>query len=233
MLPNIVIMSSLALILAMALGRGVYESKKSKGSKRGASYEEVKPATKEPLLVFGAVFALVFYAETILYIILVLVGWQTVLTNSFLQLRFPFDSLIQELGILMMVLGYILVFWGIKALEYDKLTTSGPYSFVRHPQYLGSFIIFAGFFLTLLNLIALLPLLTIPSEIHQANIEEEFLARKFGNVYTRYQQETGKFFPKIKMKNDKELSIIVEVKKIYLEDRTRLNNHLPVSYGRE
>jgi protein-S-isoprenylcysteine O-methyltransferase Ste14 len=206
MLPDFVIASFLALSLASAFGRGVYESKKSRGQAR-STHEEAKPASHEPLLVLGAVFALVFYGEMILYVILVF-GLQTVLTTSFLQLHFPLDSLIQGLGILMIVLGYILVFWGLSALEYDKLTTWGPYQYVRHPQYLGYFIIFAGFFLTLLNLIALLPLLATPGEIRQAKLEEEFLTREFGNAYIRYQQETGKFFPKMKSweQNQKQIS---------------------------
>lgn len=198
MLPDIVVASFLALSLALAFGRLVYESKKSRGGKTEAIHEEAEPAANEFLLIFGAVFALVFYAEMILYVILDLFGRQTILTDSFLQVRFPFDSLIQGFGILMMVLGYILVFWGLNALEYDKLTVWGPYRYVRHPQYLGYFVVFAGFFLTLLNLIAFLPPLTIPSEIRQANIEEEFLTRRFSNAYIRYQQDTGKFFPKIK-----------------------------------
>jgi protein-S-isoprenylcysteine O-methyltransferase Ste14 len=196
MLPDIVTASFLALSLVLAFVRTAYESKKSGGGKTEAAHEEVEPAANEPLLIFGAVFALVFYAEMILYVTLVLFGWQTALTTSFAQLLFPFDSQIQWIGILMMAFGYILVFWGLNALEYDKLTTRGPYRYARHPQYLGYFIIFAGFFLTLLNLIALLPLLAIPSMIRQANIEEEFLTRKFGNAYIRYQQETGKFFPR-------------------------------------
>ena len=197
MLPDLVIASFLALSLALAFGRGVYESKKSRSGKLEATREEAEPGALEPLLVLGAFFALMFYAEMILYVILVF-SLQTVLTTSFLQLHFPLDSLIQSLGILMMVFGYIPVFWGINALEYSELTTWGPYRYVRHPQYLGYFIIFAGFFLTILNLIALLPLLTILGEIQQAKLEEEFLTRKFGNAYIRYQQETGKFFPKMK-----------------------------------
>lgn len=198
MLLDIVIASFLALSLVLAFSRGVYESKKSRGSRTEITHEETESAINEPLLIFGAIFALVFYAEILLYVILVLFGWQTALTTSFLQLRFPFDSQIQGLGILMMMFGYILVFWGLNALQYDKLTTWGPYRYVRHPQYLGYFIIFAGFFLTLLNLIALIPLLVIPSEIRQADIEEEFLTKKFGETYTRYKRETGKFLPKRK-----------------------------------
>jgi protein-S-isoprenylcysteine O-methyltransferase Ste14 len=69
---------------------------------------------------------------------------------------------------------------------------------VRHPQYVGYFIVVAGFFLLLLNTIALAPLLSIPGEVRMATIEEEFLTRKFGGSYVNYQKVTGKFFPKIR-----------------------------------
>jgi protein-S-isoprenylcysteine O-methyltransferase Ste14 len=192
MLPDDVIAVFLVLSLALFLGRSLYESKKSHGRK------EVEPTASEPILILGAVFALVFYLEAALYVILFLLGIESLLTSSIFQLHFPFDYLVQTLGIAIMIFGYILVFWSLHALEYGKLVTWGPYCYVRHPQYVAYFFIFGGFFLTLLNLIALLPLLAIPSEIRMATIEEEFLTQKYGDEYIRYQQKTGKFVPKRK-----------------------------------
>jgi protein-S-isoprenylcysteine O-methyltransferase Ste14 len=69
---------------------------------------------------------------------------------------------------------------------------------VRHPSYLAYFILFTGLFLTLLNIVAIIPLLAIPGYVRITAIEEELLARRFGDVYKQYQQETGKFWPKRK-----------------------------------
>jgi protein-S-isoprenylcysteine O-methyltransferase Ste14 len=110
----------------------------------------------------------------------------------------------------MMLYGYVIIFLGLRALELDKLVTRGPYRYVRHPQYLGYFIVLAGFFLLLQNLVALVPLLSIPGEVRMATIEEGFLTEKFGNSYADYQKVTGKFLPKIRTKksHDHELSHI-------------------------
>jgi protein-S-isoprenylcysteine O-methyltransferase Ste14 len=69
---------------------------------------------------------------------------------------------------------------------------------VRHPSYLAYFILFTGLFLTLLNIVAIIPLLAIPGYVRITAIEEELLTRRFGDAYKQYQQETGKFWPKRK-----------------------------------
>lgn len=197
MLPNDVVAAFLTLSLTLVLVRAIYEFRKSHQGERAAS-EEVEPGANDLLVVLGAVFVVVFYFEMALYAILVLVGVQQVLVGSFAQLRFPFDSLIQALGMSLIVFGYLMVFLGLRAIEHDRLVTSGPYRYVRHPQYAGYFFVFAGFFLLLLNLIALIPLLAILGEVRMANIEEEFLTKKFDGSYVDYQKATGKFFPNIR-----------------------------------
>jgi protein-S-isoprenylcysteine O-methyltransferase Ste14 len=196
-LPDDIVAAFLTLGLTLVLVRPIYEFRKSHRGKTAAS-EEVEPGANDPLVVLGAVFVVVFYFEMALYAILVLVDLQQVLVESFAQLRFPFDSLIQALGMSLIVFGYLTVFLGLRAIEYDRLVTSGPYRYVRHPQYVGYFFVFAGFFLLLLNLIALIPLLAILGEVRMANMEEEFLTKKFDGSYVDYRKATGKFFPKIR-----------------------------------
>jgi protein-S-isoprenylcysteine O-methyltransferase Ste14 len=192
-----VVAAFLGLSLAVVLVRAVYESRKFHWGKKEAAGEEVESTANEPLLILSAVFVIIFYLEMASYVILIVAGLQHVLVESYVQLQFPFDSSVQTFGIAMMVFGYIIVFLGLNALEYDKLVTSGPYRYVRHPQYVGYFIVFAGFFLLLLNLIALAPLLSIPGQVRMATVEEGFLTKKFGDSYVNYQKATGKFFPKI------------------------------------
>jgi protein-S-isoprenylcysteine O-methyltransferase Ste14 len=161
-------------------------------------HEGAEPTKNEPVVILSAVLVIVFYLEMVFYVILFSLGLQSGLTESYVQLRFPFDSSVQVIGVAMMVFGYAVVFWGIHVMEYDRLVTWGPYRYVRHPQYVGYFIIFAGFFLLLLNLVALVPLLSIPGEVRMASVEERFLSEKFGDSYGNYQRTTGKFVPRIR-----------------------------------
>jgi len=195
-LPDDIVAAFLGMSLALVLIRAFYESKKSHRDRKETEHGEAESTANEPLIILSAVFVVIFYLEMASYVILVLAGLQYVLKGACVELQFPFDTSVQALGIAMIIFGYIIVFLGLHALEYDKLVTRGPYRYVRHPQYVGYFIVVAGFFLLLLNTIALAPLLSIPGEVRMATIEEEFLTRKFGGSYVNYQKFTGKFFPK-------------------------------------
>src|SRR5580658_7817711 len=55
-----------------------------------------------------------------------------------------------KLGVGFIVAGLLLRLWSNGfAIKNDKLTTSGPYAFVRNPLYLGTFLIAIGFVLVL------------------------------------------------------------------------------------
>lgn len=197
MLAEDLVAAFLGLSLAFVLVRAVYESRKFHRGKKETARVEAESAANEPLIFLSAVFVVIFYLEMASYAILVVTGLQHVLVGSYVQLQFPFDSSVQAIGVAMMVFGYITVFLSLRALDYDKLVTWGPYRYVRHPQYVGYFIIFAGFFLLLLNPVALAPFLSIPGEVRMATLEEEFLTKKFGGSYVSYQKTIGKFFPKL------------------------------------
>ena len=197
MLPEDLVAAFLGLSLALVLVRAVYESRKFHRSKKEPARLEAESAANEPLITLSAVFVVIFYLEMASYVMMVVVGLQDVLVRSYVQLQFPFDSSVQAFGAATMVFGYITVFLSLHALDYDKLVIWGPYHYVRHPQYFGYCIIFAGFFLLLLNPVALAPFLSIPGEVRMANLEEEYLTKKFGDSYVNYQKTTGKFFPKL------------------------------------
>jgi len=189
--------SFLGLSLALVLVRAVYESRKFDQVKKETARVKAESAANDPLIMLSAVFVVTFYLEMALYVVLVVIGLQHVLVGSHIQLQFPFDSLVQAFGATAMLFGYIIVFLSLRALDYNKLVTWGPYRYVRHPQYVGYFIIFTGFFLLLLNPVALAPFLSIPGEVRMATLEEEFLTEKFGRSYVNYQKSIGKFFPKL------------------------------------
>lgn len=208
MLPETLVAGFLAACLTIFYGVNVYNLKKFHKVKKGLKYQAEVKLPRGPLFVLAALGTFALFIESASYIILVFVGFHKVLIDSWLQLRFPFDSSVQAVGLFLTAFGYSLFIWSVLARgryatswempENHKLVTWGPYSYVRHPAYLAYFILFIGLPLTLLNLITIIPLIAVPGYIRIANIEEELLTKRFGNEYRQYQQTTGKFFPKRK-----------------------------------
>ena len=98
--------------------------------------------------------------------------------------------------------GFILISAAWKVL-YDaqktrSLATSGPYSYVRHPQYVGFILVMFGFLLqwpTLLTL-AMFPVLVF-MYVRLARIEERETLAEFGAEYQRYMREVPGFIPRV------------------------------------
>ena len=97
--------------------------------------------------------------------------------------------------------GFVLISAGWKVL-YDaqrshSLATTGVYSYVRHPQYVGFILVMFGFLLqwpTLLTL-AMFPVLVV-MYVRLARIEERETLAEFGDVYKKYAAEVPGFIPK-------------------------------------
>jgi len=98
--------------------------------------------------------------------------------------------------------GFILISTAWKVL-YDAqqrhtLANSGPYSYVRHPQYAGFIMVMFGFLLqwpTILTL-AMFPVLTV-MYIKLARSEERDSIAEFGEAYARYAAEVPGFIPRL------------------------------------
>jgi protein-S-isoprenylcysteine O-methyltransferase Ste14 len=208
MLPNTAVAIFLTICLAVFVGINIYNMIKSNASKQRVKYEAEVERPGGPMFALAVLGTGIFFLESVLYIVLVLTGFYTAISNSFLQLQFPYDSCVQLVGILATAFGYVLFLWSVLARgryatswempENQKLVTWGPYRYVRHPSYLAYFILFAGLFLTLLNLIALMQPIAVLGYLRVATIEEELLTKRFGEAYLEYQRRTGKFFPKIR-----------------------------------
>lgn len=98
--------------------------------------------------------------------------------------------------------GFILISAAWKVL-YDAqqrraLATTGPYSYVRHPQYVGFIMVMFGFLLqwpTILTL-AMFPVLTF-MYVKLAKTEERDSISEFGSAYTKYTSDVPGFIPKL------------------------------------
>lgn len=103
-----------------------------------------------------------------------------------------------------------LLFWTLKSLgknltdtvvtrKQHHLVTSGPYRWVRHPFYVCAALISLTVAIISSNAFfvgagaVILSLLGVRSRVEEAN-----LLRRFGEDYRRYQQRTGRFFPRFK-----------------------------------
>jgi len=105
------------------------------------------------------------------------------------------------------VASYVLIFagfvllaksWGIlyEAQRRHEIAASGPYAYVRHPQYLAFIMIMLGFLLQWPTLVTLtmFPIL-VYMYVRLARREERDAVAEFGDVYTRFASRTPAFFP--------------------------------------
>ncbi len=88
---------------------------------------------------------------------------------------------------------------GIKISSYlktEKLVTTGIYSKIRHPQYLGGILSHIGISIILMSGYALLytPLLALQFYL-MALIDEQALIKKFGELYIEYKKKVPMFLP--------------------------------------
>ena len=80
----------------------------------------------------------------------------------------------------------------------DELNTSGIYSTVRHPLYLGNYLMWLGvtMYSQLWWLVAIVSLIFWLYYERIMFAEEEFLRRKFGDAYVKWAAHTPAFLPK-------------------------------------
>jgi protein-S-isoprenylcysteine O-methyltransferase Ste14 len=109
----------------------------------------------------------------------------------------------------------------LKRKKNRGLVTSGPYRFIRHPQYLGMILVmlastswsvwiltntFGMGFLTPTQTIGVW-VFALLAYIVLAYLEEQTLSRQFGVVYTSYQRQTPFLIPFIKPQK-KEITLL-------------------------
>lgn len=104
---------------------------------------------------------------------------------------------------ILIVLGFMLLAsaWDVlyKAQRAHTLASTGPYTKVRHPQYVGFIVIMIGFLLQWPTLITLVmfPIL-VTMYIHLAHREKRDSIAAFGDDYRQYMKDVPGFVPRLR-----------------------------------
>ena len=143
--------------------------------------------------------------SALLSFLVILTGFLYLNKGLYLTNRF-WDNVLDFVGIMAVLKGTLLrmVARGHKkanSAQGESLVMTGPYTLVRNPMYLGSFLMGVGFILIVwpwwsLPIFAVLFYLRFNQQIVK---EEEHLGQLFGADYAAYCQKTPRLFPSPKM----------------------------------
>ena len=123
-----------------------------------------------------------------------------------------YSILLRSVGAIIYSFGTTFALWGADSLGNEKtmdvrirkghqLVSSGAYTIVRHPLYLGGLCIWWGSGLLLLNWPILLVALSFtPLFLFRAHVEEELLTRYMGKTYEIYKREVPMLIPNLFLK---------------------------------
>jgi protein-S-isoprenylcysteine O-methyltransferase Ste14 len=101
-------------------------------------------------------------------------------------------------GLLLVGMGVLIRTWAAGTLrKREVLVQDGPYRFIRHPLYLGSFLLTTGFFV-LCGVTLSLVLIVTPiffAYLFAIRHEERFLAERFGAQWAQYSARVPALIP--------------------------------------
>ena len=122
--------------------------------------------------------------------------------STFLDPKVP-NYIQVPLAILIWAAGATLAYRGMRMVFGSKnrspgVISSGVFSIVRHPIYLGAILFYLGMVVISLSIAsAALFVIIVAFYISIARYEEKILTREFGDAYIQYRQRTGMLFPKL------------------------------------
>jgi len=77
-----------------------------------------------------------------------------------------------------------------------QLVTTGPFKFIRHPQYISQFLLDLGAgFATFSYILIPLAIVELPFLILRASLEDRLLAKHFSSLFENYKKKTGFMIP--------------------------------------
>ncbi|MGH8093179.1 MAG: methyltransferase family protein [Chthoniobacterales bacterium] len=127
---------------------------------------------------------------------------------AFPQGRLPHPRTFYIIGLILFVLGLIvrwaaIIYLGrfftvnVAIAEDHQLITTGPYRYVRHPSYTGTFLIFFGYGLCMLNIFSLAAVFlpVAAAFLWRMHVGEQALREAFGKRYLTYAGRTRRLIP--------------------------------------
>ncbi len=135
-----------------------------------------------------------------LRIILALILLSILIITIFFKNQFYSPEYLRIIGFIICTIGVIFIIAGILTLgEYfttsitpKGLVTTGIYSKIRHPMFIGAILVYIGIVVIFQSIIGFLLVIfiLIPFFIYTAIKEEKILSEKFKTEYTDYKKKT-------------------------------------------
>ncbi len=140
-------------------------------------------------LIFLIIFLIVWIADSFVF------KYSTFLTQYVPNyIRVP-------IALIVLVISGLLAWTGLKIVfretrDEPQVITTGVFSIVRHPIYLGSILLYLGFILLSLSLLSFLVwILIIVFYYMISRYEEKLLIQRFGSAYEEYKKKVPMLFP--------------------------------------
>ena len=120
----------------------------------------------------------------------------------------PYAGLVGSLGLILMLAGMGLRYWAAKTLgafytrtlliqTEQRVVEQGPYRLLRHPGYVGDFLMFVGAGMATANWIAVIIIAVVmfSAYAYRIHVEEQMLLTTLGEPYRVYMQRSWRFIP--------------------------------------
>jgi len=123
----------------------------------------------------------------------------------------PGEDVMDVAGVGLAFSGHVVRIWALTCigtisrttkLQAERVVKEGPYALVRHPLYVGNWMIACGLFVVARDALLLVvgPVLVLMWYLKISGEEEAFLRERFGKEYEDYAREVPRLFPRLKLR---------------------------------